>query len=197
MPTPRMLLKPPAKGVRICSFALAFAACCLIAVSIPSASAATNLLKNPGFEEASTAPGNPPNWLAKSEDAKSVEVSAQVPHAGQRCLAIPAHTSVEQKVEHVAAGAYVARGWIKSTAAQSVTLLLQNPDRPWAAYTCTEVQVPANQWLQVESFCSMDREGPLMFLLGGTSKDFRFYHGTPGEMAAPVLVDDCSCSRYQ
>ena len=197
MPMPRMFLKPSATRVGICNFALTCAACCLIAATIPPAPAAVNLLKNPGFEEAAHAPGNPPNWLSKADDARGVEVSDQGPHAGQRCLTIPAHTSVEQRVERVAAGAYVARGWIKSKTAQPVTVLLQDPDRPWAAYTCTEVQVPANQWVQVESFCSLDREGPLIFRLGGTSADFRFYHGTAGVMDAAILADDCELIRYE
>jgi hypothetical protein len=183
--------------VRFWRWALILPACWLIAAAGQPAHAEANLVKNPGFEEAPPASGNPPNWLSRSEDTQSVEVTGREPHSGQRCLAVPAHSSVEQRVERVAAGAYVARCWIKSKAAQPVTLLLRDPNRPWAAYTCTEVQVPANQWVQVESFCSLDREGPLVFTLGGTSADFRFYHGTEGEMNAAILADDCELIRYE
>lgn len=178
-------------------WALILPACLLLAVAARPAHAAANLLKNPGFEEAEPGKDIPVNWVSRSEGAKSGTLIVKEAHSGRQCVAIPADTAVEQRVERLEAGAYLARCWVKSQAEQPVTLLLQEPDRPWAAYTCAEVTVPRDRWVQVEAFCSLDRPGTLILTLGGTSTDFRFYHGTPGEMAAPILADDCELVRYQ
>jgi hypothetical protein len=177
--------------------ALILPACLLATIAGQPAQAAANLLKNAGFEEVGPDKNSPPNWVSRSGGGESGAVTDREAHAGRQCIAIPAHTAVEQRVDRVEAGAYVARSWVKSQAGQPVTLLLQDPDRPWAAYTCAEVTVPSNQWVQIEAFCSLDRQGTLVFTLGGTSKDFRFYHGTAGEMGAPILADDCELFRYE
>lgn len=91
----------------------------------------------------------------------------------------------------------MARCWINSQSEQSVTLILHDADRPWAAYTCSEVRVPSNRWVQVEVFCALDQSGTLALEIGGMSKEFRFYHGTAGEMGSPILVDDCELIRYE
>ncbi len=192
-----MLHAPQGLRVEAWKWMLILSACWLIVVASPPAQAAANLLKNPGFEEAPTDHDNPPSWVSQSESTNNSAVTDREFHAGRQCIAIPAHATVEQRVEQVAAGAYIARCWIKSTKAQSVTLMLQDPDRPWAAYTCTEVQIPSNQWVQIESFCSLDRAGTLIFTLGGTARDFRFYHGTTGEMGTAILADDCELIRYE
>ena len=176
--------------------ALILPACWLWTAANQPTLAATNLLMNPGFEEVAPEGANPPHWVSRTEAAKRGGVTDREPHAGRHCINIPSETTVEQRVERVEPGAYVARCWIHSSVAQPVTLLIQDPDRPWAVYDCTEVQVPSNQWVQVESFCSLDRESTLVFALGGTSKDFRFYHGTAGEMNASILADDCELIRY-
>ena len=178
-------------------WAVILPACLLFAFAALPAHAAANLLKNPGFEEAEPGADIPANWVSQSEAAKRVAVTDREAHSGRQCVAIPAHSAVEQRVERLEAGAYLARCWVRSQAEQPVTLLLQEPDRPWAAYTCAEVTVPRDRWVQLEAFCSLDRPGTLILTLGGTSTDFRFYHGTPGEMAAPILADDCELVRYQ
>ncbi|MEI2722978.1 MAG: hypothetical protein V9H26_05385 [Verrucomicrobiota bacterium] len=192
----QMLPVPRGPRVKGWKWALILPACLLGATFPQPAQAGANYLKNPGFEEVSPADAHPPNWVSRSEAGTFGTVIDQESHTGGQCIAIPAHTSLEQRVAGVEAGAYVARCWIKSPIEQAVTLLLQNPDRPWAAYTCTEVQVPSNQWVTIESFCPLDRAGTLSFALGGTSKDFRFYHGTAGEMGASILADDCELIRY-
>jgi hypothetical protein len=197
MPILRMDLVQEGHLVMAWMRVLTFPAWLLVATAGQPAHAGANLLRNSGFEEVPSDSANPPRWVSRSENANFVAVTDRESHSERRCVTIPAHTIVEQRVEQVEAGAYVARCWIKSTFQQPVTLLLQDPDRPWAAYTCTEVQVPSNQWTQIESFCSLDRAGTLIFALGGTSKDFRFYHGTPGEMGASILADDCELIRYE
>ena len=121
------------------------------------AAAEQNLLKNPGFEIVPPGMDNPPNWATRADSVGRAVLTDKDVHAGRYGIAIPAHTSVEQKVESVAAGAYLARCWIKSESEQPVTFLLQDSDRPWAAYTCSEIKVPRDQWVQIEAFCAMDR----------------------------------------
>ena len=189
----------PAERVQIAQawkWALILPVCLLVAMAGQPAQAGTNLLKNPGFEEVGPDKNSPPNWSSRSESANSGSVTDKEPHAGRQCIAIPANTAMEQRVEGVEPGAYVARCWIKSKAEQPVTILLQDPERPWAAYTCAEVAVPVDRWVQLEAFCPLDQQSTLVFTVGGTSKDFRFYHGTPGEMGTPILVDDCELVRY-
>jgi hypothetical protein len=178
-------------------WALILPACLLVAVFCQPAQATANLLKNPGFEEVGPDRNSSPNWVSRSGGGENGAVTDKEAHAGRQCIAIPANTAMEQRVEGVEPGAYLARCWVKSKAEQPVTLLLQNPDRPWAAYTCAEVTVPSGRWVQIEAFCSLDRQGAFVLTLGGTSKDFRFYHGTPGEMEAPILADDCELVRYE
>lgn len=166
-------------------------------VSNPGAAAGQNLLKNPGFEDAAPGADTPPNWATGADSIGKAVLSDKAAHGGQRGVAIPAHSSVEQKVGSAAPGAYVVRCWVKSEADQPVTLLLQDPDRPWAAYACAEIKVPRNQWVQIEAFCALDRNGRLTLALGGMSKEFRPYHGLGGEMGAPILADDFELIRYE
>ena len=197
MPNPGIVPAQRGQAARCWKRALTASACLLVAWAGPSAQAAANLLKNPGFEEVEPGKDLPLNWISRSEGAKGATITVAEAHTGWQCITIPAHTSVEQWVERLEPGAYVARCWVKSQAEQPVSLLLQEPDRPWAAYTCAEVTVPSGRWVQIEAFCSLDRQGTLVLTLGGTSKEFRLYHGTPGEMGAPILADDCELIRYE
>jgi hypothetical protein len=156
-----------------------------------------NLLKNPSLEEAAPAKDNPPNWATTTGSLGKATITDKEAHGGRSALAIPAHTSVKQKVDALQPGAYLARCWVKSEAEQPVTFLLWDAERPWAAYTCAEIKVPRDQWVQVEAFCPLDLGGSLALVLGGTSADFRFYHGVAGEMGSPILADDFELIRYE
>lgn len=166
-------------------------------ITNPGAAAEPNLLKNPGFEDAASGADAPPNWATGADSMGTAVLTDKGAHAGQHGLAIPAQSTVEQKVGAAAPGAYVARCWVKSEAEQPVTLLLQDPDRPWAVYTCSEIKVPRDQWVQLEAICALDRNGSLTLTLGGMSKEFRFYHGVAGEMGAPIIADDFELIRYE
>ena len=111
-----------------------------------------NLLKNPSLEEAAPAKDNPPNWATTTGSLGKATITDKEAHGGRSALAIPAHTSVKQKVDALQPGAYLARCWVKSEAEQPVTFLLWDAERPWAAYTCAEIKVPRDQWVQVEAF---------------------------------------------
>jgi hypothetical protein len=161
------------------------------------AAAEQNLLKNPGFEDVASGADTLPNWVTGDDSMGKAMLTGKGAHAGQHGVAIPAHSTVEQKVGAAAPGAYVARCWVKSEEEQPITLLLQDPDRPWAAYTCAEIKVPRDQWVQLEAFCALDRNGSLTLTLGGMSKGFRFYHGLGGEMGAPISADDFELIRYE
>jgi hypothetical protein len=156
-----------------------------------------NLLKNPGFEEMAADRETPPGWAATADSKTPATASELEAHAGRRCLAIPANNSVEQHLEKAKAGAYAARFWVKSGAEQRVTAILSDPARPWAVYNCAEIKIPKGQWTQAEAFCPMDRDGSLTLTIGGTSKEFRAYHGPESEMRSPILVDDCELIRFE
>jgi hypothetical protein len=161
------------------------------------AAAEQNLLKNPGFEAAASDVGAPPNWATRTDSAGKVTLTDKEAHEGRCAVAIPAHTAVEQKVDSAVPGAYIARCWVKSESEQPVTVLLQNADRPWAAYACAEIKVPRDQWFQLEAFCALDRNGSLTLTVGGLSKEYRFYHGVSGDLGAPILADDFELVRYE
>ncbi len=165
----------------------------LLAVANPGGQ--RNLLKNPGFEESSVG-GTIPEWNTREDSAGKATVSDIAARNGAHGLDIPANTSVEQTVE-ATAGAYVARCWVKSEKDQTLTLLLQDPDRPWSAYTCEETKVQGGEWVQLQVFCALNRDGNLSLTLGGMSKEFRLYHGTAGEMSSPVMADDFELTRYE
>jgi hypothetical protein len=112
-------------------------------------------------------------------------------------LVIPAHAAVEQTVASAKAGAYVARGWVKSEAAQTIALLVEDTNQPWVGYACAEIKVPGNQWVQVETFCSLDKDGSLTVTLGELSRDFRLYHGVSAVMGSSILVDDLQLFRCE
>jgi hypothetical protein len=156
-----------------------------------------NLLKNPGFEDGGSGVDSPPNWSTRADSRGKVTLTNAEAHEGRHGIAIPADTAVEQSVDSLPPGAYVARCWVKSQAAQPVTFLLQDPNRPWAAYTCQETQVPRDQWVKLEAFCDLDRDGAVTLTLGGVSKDFRLYHGVAGEMGSGIIADDFELIRYQ
>jgi hypothetical protein len=166
-------------------------------LNAPSAIAAPNLLQNPGLEEPAGNTGTPPHWSTAAGSSGEPQVTDQSSHGGQHALTIPAYTAVEQKVESAKAGAYVARGWVNSEAEQSITFVVQDTNQPWVGYTCAEIKVPSNQWTQVETFCSLDREGSLTLTLGGASKDFRDYHGVSARMRSSIIVDDLELFRYE
>jgi hypothetical protein len=167
-----------------------------LASLIGIARAEQNLLKNPGFEEDGLA-SEPTNWSTRANSLGKATVTNNETHAGRRALAIPANTAVEQKVDSALAGAYLARCWVKSQAAQPITFLLQDTNRPWVSYTCAETKVPPDQWVQLEAFCDVDRNGSLTLTLGGMSKEFRLYHGVSGEMGAGIIADDFELTRYE
>lgn len=162
-----------------------------------STAAEQNLLKNPGFEEPASGQDALPGWTTTTDAAGKAMLSDKEAHAGKFAAAIPAHTAIEQKLASVAAGPYLARCWVKSEAAQSITFFLRDADRPWAAYNCAELKVPQGKWVQVEVFCALDRKGSLTLTLGGTSKDFRNYHGTESEMASPIMADDFELIHFE
>jgi len=197
IPNPQRFYARQDPGSQASKWAVILSACLLFPATGPQAQAQENLLKNPGFEEGASKENSPPNWTSVGEGAGRAQLSDTRAKSGRQCLAIPAHTAVKQQIEKAEAGAYVARCWINSQSEQSVTLILQDADRPWAAYTCSEVSVPSNRWVQVEVFCAMDRSGTLALEVGGTSKEFRFYHGTAGEMGSSILIDDCELIRYE
>jgi hypothetical protein len=126
-----------------------------------------------------------------------LQLADQTPHGGKQALAIPVRTAVEQKVASAKAGPYVARAWVKSPADQIVSFLVQDTNRPWLGYTCAEIRVPANQWTQIETFCSLEKDGSLTITLGDLSADFRNYHGVSGQMRSPIVVDDLELVRYE
>jgi hypothetical protein len=156
-----------------------------------------NLLKNPGFEETAPAPDSPPNWVTTTDSAGKATLTDKAAHAGRNALAIPAHSSVEQKLDSATAGAYLARCWVKSESVQPVTFLLQDSDRPWAGYALAEIKVPRGRWTQLETFCALDRNGSLTLTLGGMSKEFNLYHGTAAEMGSPIIADDFELIRCE
>ena len=162
-----------------------------------AATAEQNLLKNPGFEEGNSQAESVPNWVTVADSASKARLTEEEAHTGHKAIAIPANTAIEQKVDSLDPGAYLARGWIKSEAEQYVTFLLRNPERPWAAYACAEIRVPRGQWTRLEVFCPLDQRGALTLTLGGMSKEFHLYHGTAQDMTAPIIADDFELVRYQ
>ena len=159
--------------------------------------AAENLLSNPGFEKTAPQKDNPPHWTSTTDSADRARITGQEAHTGRQCLAIPAQSAVEQQVAQVPAGAYVVRCWVKSESEQPVTMILQDPGQPTAAYNYAEIKVPKDRWVQIETFCALDQDGSLAFTLGGMSSEFRKYHGAGGEMRAPILADDCELVRFE
>jgi hypothetical protein len=165
--------------------------------AVRGAAAEPNLLKNPGFEEPGPGLDNPPNWTTTTGSAGQAAVTDRDAHGGRHAIAIPAQSSVKQKVDSLLPGAYRARCWIRSESEQPVTFLLRDASRPWAAYTCAEIKAPRNEWARVEAFCALDQPGALTLTFGGMSRDFRFYHGVGGEMRSPIIADDFELIRYQ
>jgi hypothetical protein len=180
-----------------------FGACCAtvaiftftLLVAVANGAEPRNLFKNPGVEDGSDG-GSIPAWATREESAGKATVTQSAARTGSNGLFIPANTAVERRIE-ATAGAYLARCWVKSEIDQTLTLLLQDPDRPWSAYTCEEAKVHGGQWVQLQVFCALDREGSLSFTLGGLSKEFRLYHGNAGEMSSPIVADDFELVRYE
>jgi hypothetical protein len=166
-------------------------------LGVLSTNAANNLLQNPGFEDPADSSGGSPRWLTVTTSGAKPQVAAQGPHSGRQALSLPAHTAIEQPVGSAKAGAYVARAWVKSEVEQSIALLVQDTNQPWVGYACSEIKVPNNQWVQVETFCALDRDGSLTFTLGELSSDFRLYHGVSAQTRYPILVDDLELFRYE
>jgi hypothetical protein len=162
-----------------------------------SSRAGFNLLKNPDFEDAGADANSPSHWNTGADSAAKISLTDAGAHAGKHGVSVPANTTVEQSVEALPPGPYVARCWVKSPAAQNVTLLLQDPGQPWAAYTCVETKVPRDEWVQLEALCDLHRTGTLTLTLGGMSKEFRLYHGIGGEMGSPIVADDFELTRTE
>jgi len=170
--------------------------CAGLLLSLPACGDEANWLQNPGFEAAASGNGSLPGWTSTSDGSDKAAVNTAEVHSGRQAVAIPPNTAIEQKIAAAPAGPYVFRAWVKSAAAQSVTIRLQNVDQPWLGYTCAEVPVPAGQWTQIEAFCSLQQDGPLALTFGGASKDFRFYHGAGAELTAALVADDFELLRY-
>jgi len=178
-------------------WAVTLPACLLFTLAVPPAQAQGNLLKNPGFEETPRDGGAPPGWERTGPGAASITVTDKEAQEGRQCAAIPAESALGQRIENAEAGAYVLRCWVKSESDQPVTLLLQDPDRPWEAYTCAEVPAPKDQWTRLQAFCVLDQKGSLTVAVGGMSKEFNLYHGLSGQMSSPILLDACELIRCQ
>ena len=159
--------------------------------------AETNLLRNPGFEEPADAGGAPSHWSIPAGGNVKPQLTDQSPHGGKQALTLPAHAAVEQMVNAAKAGPYVARAWVKSQTEQTIALAIQDPNRPWVGYSYTEIRVPANEWTQVETFCSLEKDGSLAFALGEMSSEFRNYHGVSTQTRSPLIVDDLELFRYE
>ena len=177
--------------------ALSLPACLVFAFAVQSVLAQENLLKNPSFEESAREDGTPPNWERSGPNSARVAVADREAHEGRQCVSIPAQCAVEQRIENVPAGAYVLRCWVKSESDEPITLCLQDPDRPWEAFACAELQAPRNRWTRLEAFCVLDQKGTLAVMIGGMSDQFRLYHGLAGEMTSPILLDDCELLRRE
>jgi hypothetical protein len=174
-----------------------FLTCCLLCALAVGPSQGANLLVNPGFEATPRDGGAPPGWDRTGPGAAQIVVVDKEAHAGKQSVAIPAESAVVQRIADAKAGAYILRCWVKSESDQPVTLLVQDPDRPWSAYSCTELQVPKGQWTQLQAFCALDRNGALEVMLGGMSGESRPYHGIAGVMSSAILMDDCELIRYE
>jgi len=172
-------------------WALLWPACLVIAWAVQPVLAQENLLKNPSFEASAREDGTPPNWERIGPNAARVTVTDREAHEGRQCVSIPAQCAVEQRIQNAPAGAYVLRCWVKSESDQPITLLLEDLDRPWEAFSCAEFKAPRNQWTQLQAFCVLDQKGTLTVRMGGMSEQFRLYHGLAGEMTSPILMDAC------
>ncbi|HTA30447.1 MAG TPA: hypothetical protein VK731_08170 [Candidatus Cybelea sp.] len=189
--------EPSTRTVLSPRLALLFAACFSVAISSQPVLAQENLLTNPSFEASAGVDGTPPNWERLGENASQIKVTDKEAHDGRQCLAIPAGCAIEQRIENAPAGAYVLRCWVKSEADQLITLCLQDPDRPWEAFSCAERQAPKGQWTQLQAFCVLDRPGALTVMMGGMSDQFRLYHGVAGKMSSPIMLDTCELIRSE
>ena len=189
--------KSALRAAREISGLVALAGLAGLALGPGQAAAEGNLLRNPGFEESAPGLDGPPNWVTTPDSAGKARLTDQEAHGGRQAIAIPADTSVEQRLESVPSGAYVARCWVKSQAEQPVSFLLEDADRPWAAYALAEKNVPRGQWVQLESFCALNQSGSLTLRLGGMSREFNLYHGTAGEMRSPIVADDFELIRRE
>jgi hypothetical protein len=165
-------------------------------LSVPNLNAEQNLLKNPGFEEGPDG-GAPTGWVEWTASGGGGAASTKEAHGGSRSLSLPAHAGMAQEVVSAKAGAYLARCWVKSEADQPVTLFVADRDRPWVSYTYAEIKVPQGRWVPIETFCAVDQDATLTFAVGGVTEESRKYHGTGGDLKAPVLIDDCELVRYQ
>lgn len=160
-------------------------------------SAAVNLLQNPGFEAGAAHAVNPPGWTTEADGPAKIQLSSQAAHNGRQGIVIPAHSAVAQQIQPVPAGAYLARGWVKSPVAQRVTFLVENAARPWEGYSCSSLSLPAGRWVPVQVFCALERPGRLTLMLGGMTQQFRSYHGTGEDTQSAFVADDFELVRCQ
>jgi hypothetical protein len=156
-----------------------------------------NLLKNPGFEDPASSGGGPVAWEGVGVGAAEIKLAETGAREGKKAVSVPAETAIEQRVADAAAGAYEFRCWVKSEADQAVTIVLQDPDQPWEAYSCTELPVKKDQWTDLKAFCALDRGGKIAVSVGGFTDEMRPYHGVLGKMNAPILVDACELMRHE
>jgi hypothetical protein len=168
-----------------------------ILLSPGKASGQQNLIQNPGFEESSGGGDILSGWSMTPDSEGKAQSTRKEVHAGNAAIEVPANSSIEQRTKALPVGAYVCRCWAKSPIAQTVTLLIRNPEQPWLAYSCAEIKLPAKEWVKVEGFCAVNAQGPLSIAFGGVSKEFHQYHGTGQDMTAPIMVDDFELMRYE
>jgi len=167
---------------------------CLFLAAAP-APAGENLLKYSASEGSLNHQTTP--WSVTSDSQSSAINTDHTDRAGHAKILIPANSSIEQQVTNLPAGAYLARCRVKSESEQYVSLVLENPARPWAAYNYSEIKVPKGQWARIEAACSLDRDGSLKLTLGGFSQEFRSYHGSEQPMRSSITADDFELTRYE
>ena len=137
-------------------------------LNAPGTSAGANLLQNPGFEAPRGNTETPPHWSTTA--GGQPRVTDQIFRGGGQALGIPVRSLLVQRVESVKAGACLARARVKSEAQQTISLLVQEANQPWAGYACAEIRVPGNEWVQVETFCSLEKVSGLTCTLGELEK---------------------------
>src|SRR5205085_2162286 len=143
----------------------------LVLSALSAGAAPLNLLKNPGFEETAPDSATVPSWQIRIDSTDKATVTDKQAHAGRQSLHIPKSCAVEQSVAKASAGPYLARCWVKSESNQRVTFILQDPARPWAAYSYSDITVPKDQWTSVEVFCALDQDGSLTLTIGSLPKE--------------------------
>src|SRR2546428_268133 len=99
IPTPQNFYARQDTKSQTSKWTVILSTCLLFSAAGPQAQAQENLLKNPGFEEGASKEDRLPNWTSLAEGAGRAQLSDKQAKSGRQCVAIPAHTAVEQRVE--------------------------------------------------------------------------------------------------